>query len=111
MGGVSHMSNRFILAVLVPALLLFGATRARAELGTIDNTAGATLLLPYFEVDLADPIGMTTLFSIIASGEFGTPPNQFPSAASAGVAHVTLWTDLGIPTFAFDIYLTGFDVA
>ncbi len=23
---------------------------------------------------------------------------------------MTLWTDLGVPTFAFDVYLTGFDV-
>jgi hypothetical protein len=105
------MSIRFVLVVLAPILLLLGVTRARAELGTIDNTAAATLLLPYFEVDLADANGMTTVFSIVASGQFGTPPDAFGTVASAGVAHVTLWTDLGIPTFAFDIYLTGFDVA
>ena len=48
--------------------------------------AFATLLLPYFEVDLSNPSGTTTLFSI----------NN--ASASAAVAHVTLWTDESIPT-------------
>ena len=46
--------------------LLFGAllvpTVARAQ--TNHNRPGATLLLPYFEVDLDHPAGVTTLFSI-----------------------------------------------
>jgi hypothetical protein len=103
------MSSRSILALVVLALLVWGP-RARAELGTIDNAPAGTLLLPYFEVNLGNPIGMTTVFSIVNSGDFGTSPSSGPSAASAAIAHVTLWTDLGIPTFAFDIYLTGFDV-
>jgi hypothetical protein len=56
------------------------------------------LLLPYFEVDLADPGGFTTLFSI---------NNAFDSPA---LAHVTLWTDYARPTLRFDVYLTGYDV-
>lgn len=81
---------------LVAWLLL--ATPAVAEIGTIDDVPAATLLLPYFEVDVDDYEGINTLFSI----------NN--ASASAAVAHVTVWTDQSIPTLDFDVYLTGFDV-
>jgi hypothetical protein len=71
---------------------------ASAEFCSADTVPAATLLLPYFEVDLADPAGKTTLFSI----------NN--ALASAGLAKVTLWTDWAIPTISFDVYLTGYDV-
>jgi hypothetical protein len=71
---------------------------ARAELCAIDDVPAATLLLPYFEVDWANPAAVQTLFSI----------NN--ASASAAVAHVTLWTDESIPTLDFDVYLTGYDV-
>src|SRR5258708_31195743 len=71
---------------------------ARAEIGTADQVPAATLLLPYFEVDLGNPAGVSTSFWV----------NN--ASAAATVAHVTLWTDEGIPTFNFDIYLTGYDV-
>jgi hypothetical protein len=58
----------------------------------------ATLLLPYFEVDLDDPNHATTLFSVTNVG------------STEQVAHVTLWTDMGYPVIAFDLYLTGYDV-
>jgi hypothetical protein len=58
----------------------------------------ATLLLPYFEVDLADPRGETTLFTITNA----SPLEQ--------IAHVTLWTDYGFPVIDFNVYLTGYDV-
>ena len=72
-----------------------------AEICTIDDVPAATLLLPYFEVDLSNNNnnnGVNTLFSI----------NN--ASASAAVAHVTLWTDQSIPTLDFDVYLTGYDV-
>jgi hypothetical protein len=71
---------------------------ARADLCALDHAPAATLLLPYFEVDLGAATGKTTLFSI---NNVGAQPR---------LAHVTLWTDLGIPTLAFDVYLTGYDV-
>jgi len=71
---------------------------AFAEIGTIDEVPAATLLVPYFEVDLGNPNGITTLFSV----------NN--ASATAVVAHVTMWTDWSIPTLDFDIYLTGYDV-
>lgn len=71
---------------------------ASAEFCSVDTVPAATLLLPYFEVDLTDPAGKTTLFSI----------NN--ALSSAGLAKVTLWTDWAIPTLSFDVYLTGYDV-
>jgi hypothetical protein len=58
----------------------------------------ATLLLPYFEVDLTDRSGETTLFTITNA----SPKEQ--------VAHITLWTDYGFPVISFNVYLTGYDV-
>lgn len=53
----------------------------------------ATLLLPYFEVDLLDAAGATTTLAVGNAG------------AETVVAHLVLWTDLGVPTAAFDLPL------
>ena len=83
----------------LPALALLAmGVPAVAEIGTIDDVPAATLLLPYFEVDLDDPNGVTTLFSI----------NN--ASAAPAIAHVTLWTDLSVPTLDFNVFLTGYDV-
>lgn len=58
----------------------------------------ATLLLPYFEVDLANQSGETTVFTITNV----SPQEQ--------LAAVTLWTDLAYPVLTFNIWLTGYDV-
>jgi hypothetical protein len=89
--------KKIALCLALTSLLALGGS-AIAEIGTIDAVPAATLLLPYFEVDLANPNGITTLFSV----------NN--ASASAAVAHVTMWTDQSIPTLDFDIYLTGYDV-
>ncbi|MFN7961488.1 MAG: hypothetical protein U0002_09470 [Thermoanaerobaculia bacterium] len=89
---------RNLTVLCLGLLLLAGASVARAEIGTIDNVPAATLLLPYFEVDLDNADGVTTLFSI----------NN--ASATAVLAHVTLWTDLSVPTLDFNVYLTGYDV-
>jgi uncharacterized repeat protein (TIGR01451 family) len=64
----------------------------------IDAVPAATLLFPYFEVDLDDPTGATTLISI----------NN--AKASPQLAQVTIWTDWGIPSMSFTVSLTGFAV-
>ncbi len=66
----------------------------------IGVTPAATLLLPYFEVDLesAAGVGENTLFTI-------TNTSNVPQ-----VAHVVLWTDYSYPVIDFNIYLTGYDV-
>ena len=58
----------------------------------------ATLLLPYFEVDLENAAGETTLFTITNVSNLDA------------IAHVTLWTDYSFPVIDFNIYLTGYDV-
>jgi hypothetical protein len=80
-----------MLAVLVPV-------PAGALICTIDDVPAATLLLPYFEVDLRDANGINTLFSV----------NN--ASATAVLAHVVVWTDLSVPVLDFNIYLTGYDV-
>ena len=86
------------LMALVAAMAFHAPTRA--ELLTPDAVPAATLLLPYFEVDLDgnSSSAITTLFAI----------NN--ASAAPALAHVILWTDLGVPTFTFDVYLTGYDV-
>ena len=49
-------------------------------------------------MDLNNPNGLTTLFSV----------NN--ASATAVLANVVLWTDLGVPSFTFPLYLTGYDV-
>ncbi len=84
--------------LLVACLLAVLAAPAFAVIGTVDDVPAATLLLPYFEVDLADPSGVTTLMSI----------NN--ASATAVLAHVVLWTDLSVHILDFNVYLTGYDV-
>jgi len=64
----------------------------------VGNQPAATLLIPYFQVDVDRADGATTLVSV----------NN--SSAKPALARVTLWTDWGVPTLAFDVYLTGYDV-
>jgi hypothetical protein len=58
----------------------------------------ATLLLPYFEVDLDSRAGEQTTFAITNV------------SAVEQVAHITLWTDYSFPVIDFNVYLTGYDV-
>ncbi len=74
-----------------PMPLAEGACRLGVE-------PAATLLFPYFEVDSTSPEGMNTLLSINNSDD------------ESHVAQVTLWTDYGVPTLSFSVYLTGLDV-
>ena len=85
----------FLLAV---AIAVCAAPSASALICTIDDVPAATLLLPYFEVDLDNEWGINTLFSI----------NN--ASASAVLAHVVVWSDLSVPVLDFNIYLTGYDV-
>ncbi|MDP9121492.1 MAG: hypothetical protein M3O15_09020, partial [Acidobacteriota bacterium] len=83
--------------LLLGALLLL-AGPATAKVCTVDAVPAATLLLPYFEVDLANQWGITTLFSI----------NN--ASATAVLTHVVVWSDLSVPVLDFNVYLTGYDV-
>jgi len=91
---------------LVLASLLFCSAAFADSPASINNDdtcdvrvgPAATLLLPYFEVDVSGNSGQTTLFTV-------TNVTRYPQ-----IAHVTLWTDYGFPVMAFNIFLTGYDV-
>lgn len=89
--------KRWVLP-LVLAIAVFAAPAAEAVIGAADPVPAATLLFPYFEVDLANPTGMTTLIGIQNA------------SATAALAHFVVWSDLGVPVLNFNIYLTGYDV-
>lgn len=84
-------------AVFAATVLLMPVS-AGAEICVLDDAPAATLLLPYFEVDLDDFFGVTTVFSVI---------NTSPDSV---YARVVLWTDAAYPTLGYDLYLTGYDV-
>jgi hypothetical protein len=64
----------------------------------VGDQPAATLLIPYFEVDLAHAGGATTLMSV----------NN--ASSRPAIARVVMWTDWGVPTLAFDVDLMAFDV-
>jgi len=92
------MSARALALAALALTALLAPPPAAAELCSVDLAPAATVLLPYFEVALGDASGTTTLFEL---------SNASPRSV---VVRVTLWTDLAIPTFAFDLWLTGYDV-
>jgi hypothetical protein len=94
-------------AFAVPARqLTSNATFATGAPATTNNddscdigvAPAATLLLPYFEVDLASRAGEQTVFSITNVSDVEQ------------VAHITLWTDYSFPVIDFNVFLTGYDV-
>jgi hypothetical protein len=76
------------------------ATTRNDDSCDIGVAPAATLLLPYFEVDIAAPVAtaQTTLWTI-------TNVSQIPQ-----IAHVTVWSDWSYPVLDFNIFLTGYDV-
>ena len=96
------MRTLVLIVALIGALLV--ATTAFAGVRDNDDTCdikvgpAATLLLPYFEVDIFGNSGLTTLFTI-------TNVTRYPQ-----IAHVTLWTDFAFPVLTFNLYLTGYGV-
>lgn len=86
-----------LAALLLPAPTTAGVLTDNCVVG---DRPAATLLFPYFEVDLANPSGRTTLIAIANRDLFLEPI----------LARVTLWTDWGIPTVAFSLFLGPEDV-
>jgi hypothetical protein len=78
--------------------LAFGASDREAGCCQATAQPSATLLVPYFEVDLDDPAGPTTLLDVTNASD------------SFVVARVVLWTDLGVPTLTSWLYLSPADV-
>ena len=87
-----------LLFLCFATFAMHAATTGNDTSCDISVTPAATLLLPYFEVDLAAAGGETTLFTITNT------------AALPQAVQITLWTDYDLPVIAFNVYLTGYDV-
>ena len=96
MTKLSAVAQSLLLGTAL-SLTALHAPPAQAVIGALDRVPSATLLLPYFEVDLGNPNGVQTRFTVINS------------SATPQLAHAVLWTDMGVPTFSADIYLGGRD--
>lgn len=96
MSATMHTFLKTLFGACVLAALALSASPARAVVGTVDAVPAATILVPYFEVDLNNNNGRQTSVSISNT------------SATAMLANVTLWTDLGIPTFSFNAYFPGY---
>ncbi|HET7711513.1 MAG TPA: hypothetical protein VFL80_06250 [Thermoanaerobaculia bacterium] len=87
----------FFAAFLAAANL----SAATADNGSCDITTApaATLLLPYFEVDIEAPASsaLNTVFTVVNT-------SKYPQ-----VVRATMWTDLGFPAAWFNMFLTGYD--
>jgi hypothetical protein len=102
MAGSAFAVNRHTIP---NATFTFGAPGVASGPTTTNNddscdigvAPAATLLLPYFEVDVTNRT-QDTLFTI-------TNVTRLPQ-----IAHVTVWTDWSFPVLDFNIYLTGYDV-
>ena len=81
----------WVITACAAAVLLAGCLPAAAQIVTtpitplpftaISETAGSTLLIPYFEVDLGNPNGRNTIFTVDKGGRLdsitvnGGPPS------------------------------------
>ncbi|HEX9984929.1 MAG TPA: hypothetical protein VGF69_16830 [Thermoanaerobaculia bacterium] len=94
------MRKVLVLLALLTTVTAHAAVTANDDSCDLATLPAATLLLPYFEVDLeATPgDGRTTLFTVV---NVSREPQ---------IARVTLWTDLSFPVFTFNLFLTGYDV-
>lgn len=106
-GTLSRASTLALLGVVIlglgtaPLAAQSDAVLAAGNgIGRLNVTPAATLLLPYFEVSGNHVDGFTPTFEVTLVNTVDTP----------SLAHVTLWTDMSVPTLTFDIYLTGYDV-
>ena len=85
------------LACAVLLLVVSWTPSSQAVLCALDEVPAATLVVPYFEVDLDGCGTRDTVVTIVNT------------VAETTVAHITLWTDWGVPSLDFDVYLTGYD--
>jgi len=96
----SRRPARLLYLAGLTLLLGSGQLHAQAPAGEcgIGPGLGSTLLIPYFEVDPSSANGKTTLISV--NNGVDRPV----------LVRVVVWTDWGIPTLAFDIFLAEHDI-
>lgn len=86
-----------VVCCLLAGLAVPPATQADSCI--LGPQPAASLLVPYFEVDLDQAGGRTTLLAVTNT-----------SSEEASIARLVLWTDWGIPTLAMDIFLSPRDI-
>ena len=97
-------NRALLLSPILGALLLWGTALSSpahgiyGELCEGNEEPGATLVFPYFEVDLEEPQGKTTVISINNADD------------QPVLTRVVLWTDWGMPVLSFDLYLEANDI-
>ncbi len=84
--------------LMATVIMMLGQRPAMAVICTLDKVPAATLLVPYFQVDLKNKKGVDTIFSIDNTN------------VTALLAHVVIWSDLAVPVLNFNVYLTGYDL-
>jgi len=89
---------RRVTLVVALAVLLLPVSVLQAQSCRIGTGSSASLLIPYFEYNPGDPLGVTTLISVTNESNNQT------------LVRVVYWTDWGVPTIAFDVFLPAFDV-
>ena len=94
--GLRSLRNGTAALLALLALSPIVTPTAHAAIGTVDVVPAATLLLPYFEVDLANENGKQTAMRLTNT------------SATAILLNVVFWTDYGVPTLNFPIYQPGF---
>jgi hypothetical protein len=98
--GIAALAALLLVFTIGGSASAFLIPRPPGISGVVADQPGASLLLPYFEVDLSNstPAADTTVLSITNT------------TATAVLNHVVIWTDLGVPALEFNIYLTGYDL-
>ena len=94
--GLGEAIAPWLSALLFAAFFL--PQTSHAAIGALDDTPGSSLLFPYFEVDLDHPTGRDTVLTVQNA------------SATAMLAHTIVWSDEGVASAIFDIYLTGYDI-
>jgi len=93
--------RRWLVPITLGALAFCAAGPGTARTCDLDAVPAATLLLPYFEVDVSGSVTPRTIDTVFAV--LNTDPAQ------PRIAHVTLWTDWAIPTAGFNLALGAYD--
>lgn len=91
------MLRRLLNAAVAVLIAVLPVQYANAMTGTLDDVPAATLLYPYFEVDLDNANGRNTVIGL------------HNTSATAMLTKVTMWSNAGVPVYAFNVYLTGYD--
>jgi hypothetical protein len=87
-----------VLLMAFPAIAQ--STRNNDDSCDIGTAPAATLLVPYFEVDIASPVATARTVLISVTNVTAIPQ----------IARLTFWTDWAYPVISLNLFLTGYDM-